>query len=64
METKKTFEVVQVIPATTYIRYKVEATNSVEARHMVERYDDSIIKLEESTHEELYGADYDVYELN
>lgn len=61
--TKK-FEVIQIIPATVYVTYHVNATSHEEARELVKNYDDSIVKIEEYTHEIETSNEYDVYEIN
>lgn len=65
METKKTFEVVQIIPSTTYVTYHVEATSKEEAEELVDSFDDSIVKISEnSCDDDDARIEYDVYELN
>lgn len=45
MKTK--YEVVQIIPSTTYVTYHVEATSKEEAEQLIENQDKSIVKISE-----------------
>lgn len=63
--TKK-FEVIQVIPSTTYVTYHVEATSKEEAEELARSYADSVIEISRDVYENdnTKYDEYDVYEIN
>lgn len=65
METKKKFEVVQIIPSFTYVTYHVEAFNEAEAEKLVDDFDSSVEKIgEHSEDNEWERIEYDVNQID
>lgn len=66
METKikKTFEVTQVIPSTTFVTYQVEAYDEEEAQRLVDEQDESIDLIGEHIQDlDWKSIEYDVNEI-
>ena len=66
MEKKlKTFEVIQIIPSTTFVTYHVQAYDAHEAENLVDNQDESIERIGEHSEDDHWGSiEYDVNELN
>lgn len=61
----KTFEVIQIIPSTTFVTYHVEAYDEEEAENLVNNHDESVERIGEHSEDYDWGAiEYDVNELN
>jgi hypothetical protein len=64
IKIKKTFEVIQMIPSTTYVTYLVEASDEQEAEELVDNHDDSVDLVGESTVEDHWGGiEYQVNQI-
>ena len=63
-KTKKTFEVIQIMPAMTYAIYHVEAYDEDEAERLVDENHTSVDKISEETQDCFDGKlEYEVSEL-
>lgn len=63
MKTK--YEVIQIIPSTTYVTYHVEATSKEEAEQLARSYADSVVEISRDVYENdnTKYDEYDVYKL-
>lgn len=63
-KTKKTFEVMQIIPSVTYAIYQVEAYDEDEAERLVDENHPCIDKISEETQDIWSGKiEYEVSEI-
>jgi hypothetical protein len=61
----KTFEVIQIIPSTTFVTYHVQAFDADEAENLVDNFDESVEKIGENSVDNDFGSiEYDVNEID
>jgi hypothetical protein len=61
----KTFEVIQIIPSTTFVTYRVQAIDAEEAEFMVDNEDELVEKIRERSQDSTWeGIEYDVNEID
>lgn len=61
----KTFEVIQIIPSTTFVTYHVQAFDADEAENLVDSQDKSVKRIGEYSEDDNWGSiEYDVNEIS